>query len=113
MATVALEAQLDRGAPDGSLHGIAGALDDAIDIIAASFQAGDAPPDVAAEVDRALAGLRHDVAALADRRRHELAASPEFTATGTALRSRALVLAELDACGTALRRLELAAAAIA
>jgi hypothetical protein len=81
--------------------------------VAAAFRAGDAAPDAAAAVDRALAGLRADVAALADRRRHELAASPEFTATGSALRSRALVLAELDACGTALRRLESAATAIA
>ena len=48
-----------------------------------------------------------------NRRVEELDASPEFTATGAALRSRALVLAELDACGTALRRLESAASAIA
>jgi uncharacterized membrane protein YccC len=113
VATVALDAQLDRGAPDASLQGIAAALDEAVDVVAAAFRAGDAAPDAAAAVDRALAGLRADVAALADRRRHELAESPEFTATGSALRSRALVLAELDACGSALRRLESAATAIA
>jgi uncharacterized membrane protein YccC len=113
VATVALEAQLRRGGPAVSLHEIRDALDDASDAIAAAFRAGDAPSGAADAVDRALTGLRDDVARLADRRMEELAASPEFTATGSALRSRALVLAELDACATALHRLESAASATA
>ena len=112
VATVALETQLARGGA-GGLQPIAGALDEAIDLIAAALRAGAAPPDAVAAVDRALTGLREEVATLAERRRHELAASTELTTTATALRGHALVLAELDACGSALRRLEGAAGALA
>jgi uncharacterized membrane protein YccC len=113
VATVALETQLGRAGADTDLRGIGRALDGAVDAIAAALRQGHAPGDAADAVDEALAGLRADVAALVERRTHELAQSPDTTETTAVLRRRALVLAELDASAAALHRVQRAAASIA
>jgi uncharacterized membrane protein YccC len=106
VATVALEAQLATVGRDGvaGLHDIAVALREAIDALANPRAEAPAADSLAP----ALAGLRHEVLALAERRTHELQKGPDVTPTSATLRRHALVLAQLNACDAALDRLRAA-----
>jgi hypothetical protein len=78
----------------------------AIEALAEACRQRAASPAAARAFERAFAELRSQVATLADRRTRELQAKVDRASTALELRRGALLLTELDACHTALKRLE-------